>query len=199
MNSILLFLITTLSGSLNDADTSKTKFGIFRVQPDGVTVVMDGEIRRRTLPDFEKMIAQYPDLKVIQMRKVPGSLDDEVALDLSLKVHQRGIQTHILDHGEIASGGVDFFLAGVKRSKGINTRIGVHAWDNNTGIGKRTSATDYPVGHAEHQFYIDYYISIGMPPEEAAAFYYFTIHAAPADGIHWLTEAEIIEYKVLTN
>lgn len=99
----------------------------------------------------------------------------------------------MLDEGFIASGGTDFFLAGAKRSKGNNTKIGVHAW---AGGGKE--ATDFPEGDPEHQKYIDYYIAVGFSPDQAKSFYYFTIQAAPAASIHWMTDAEIQQYGILT-
>ncbi len=68
-----------------------------------------------------------------------------------------GINTHVLDNGEIVSGGVDLFLAGIKRSVGSNVKIGVHAWSDGT-----KQATDYPRGSKEHQQYIKYYQDIGF-------------------------------------
>lgn len=99
-----------------------------------------------------------------------------------------------MDNGTIASGGTDFFLAGMKRTKGKNTRIGVHSWAD--GLGK--TATDYPKGDQNHEPYINYYESIGMTRQQAEAFYYFTINAATAENIHWMTDAEIAKYKMLT-
>ena len=64
----------------------------------------------------------------------------------------------MLDNGLIASGGVDFFLAEIKRTRDSNTQIGVHAWS----AGNNVSATDFPVGHANHLPYINYYKSIGI-------------------------------------
>ncbi len=98
-----------------------------------------------------------------------------------------------MDNAEIASGGVDFFLAGVKRTRGKNTKIGVHSWG-----GDGESATDYPRGHANHLPYIKYYVLIGFTQKQAEDFYYFTIYAAPANGIHWMTEAEIKKYNMIT-
>lgn len=98
-----------------------------------------------------------------------------------------------MDNGDIASGGVDFFLAGIQRIKGANSRIGVHSW---TGDGEK--ATDFPEGHEYHLPYIDYYVSVGFTQQQAKDFYYSTINAAPASDIHWMTDEEIKRYKILT-
>ncbi|MDG2195217.1 MAG: hypothetical protein P8K77_10315 [Polaribacter sp.] len=77
-----------------------------------------------------------------------------------------------MDNGEIASGGVDFFIAGIQRTKGSNIKIGVHSW-----AGDNETATDFPVGHANHLPYINYYISVGFTKQQVESFYYFTINA----------------------
>jgi len=39
---------------------------------------------------------------------------------------------------------------------------------------------------------------MGFSQEDADAFYYFTINAAVAADIHWMTDEEIALYKILT-
>ncbi len=81
----------------------------------------------------------------------------------------------------------------VQRFRGINTKIGVHAWG-----GNGDTATDYPVGHKYHLPYIEYYKAVGFSQKQAEDFYYFTINAASAEGIHWMTEEEIKKYHMVT-
>ncbi len=189
---ILAFaIITTISCGENDNSTPETTFGIFTVLDDN-TVEMNGDINSSTLRNFENLVNEYPSISQIEIREVPGSLDDEINLQFSKKVHDSNIAIHLLDNGIIASGGVDFFLAGVRRTKGINTMIGVHSW-----AGENETATDFPEGHANHLPYINYYISIGFTQQEAEDFYYFTINAAPASSIHYMTESEIEQYGLL--
>ena len=113
-------------------------------------------------------------------------------------MHQRGTNIHLLDDGLIASGGTDFFLAGARRTKGTNTRIGVHSWAGEDDDGNSVTATDFPEGHEYHLPYIEYYVSVGFSQQEAEDFYYFTINAASADDIHWMTDQEIAQYGLLT-
>lgn len=70
----------------------------------------------------------------------------------------------------------------------------MHSWG-----GDNVTATDFPVGHAHHLPYIEYYVAVGFTQKEAEDFYYFTINAAAFDEIHWMTEEEIDLYKVLKN
>jgi len=188
---VLLFSCNTDDDSMT-ANSGRT-FGIFKVLDDNLTVEMDGTIGSSSLADFNRLESAYPDVSKINIRNCDGSTDDEINLQLSLKVHQEGINIHLMDNAEIASGGVDFFLAGIQRTRGTNTQIGVHSW-----AGENVTATDFPVGHPNHLPYINYYVSVGFTQQLAEEFYYFTINAAPADGLHFMTEAEIARYNMIT-
>ncbi len=174
-------------------DTNR-QFGIFKVLRDNHTIEMDGDIKSSSLNNFDKLIKTFPDIDKINIVNCGGSLDDETNLKLSHKVHQQGISTHLMGNGEIASGGVDFFLAGVKRTIGKNTKIGVHAWS-----GDGEEATHFHKGHKNHLPYINYYKSVGFTQKQAEDFYYFTIYSAHADDIHWMSKEEIIKYHMLTH
>lgn len=174
-----------------NASNTQDEFGIFYVI-DEETVEMEGEISSSTLADFNELLAAYPNIARIEIIECGGSSNDEINLKVSKKVHDSGIHTHLLDDGMIASGGVDFFLAGVKRTIGQHTQIGVHSWSD----GQR-EAKDFPVDHRNHQPYIQYYLSIGFTKKQAEQFYYFTINAAPAESMHWMTENEIEQYNML--
>lgn len=179
----------------NNVNSNQRTFGIFKVLEDNTTIEMNGYVRSSSLNNYNNLVAAFPNVNKINIINCEGSADDEINLQLSLKVHQKGINIHLMDNGEIASGGVDFFLAGVERTKGTNTKIGVHSW----GDGVNEEATDFPVGHPYHQPYIEYYVAVGFTQQESEDFYYYTINAAPANGIHWMTDEEITQYKILTN
>ena len=196
---LLITVMITSCKSDDDATTTVdystvTVFDIFTVQPDNETVLMNGEIKSRTLQDFSNMLSGHPGIKLVNMREVPGSNDDEINFQVGVKLRQNGINTHILDNGFIASGGVDLFLAGVKRTRGTNTQIGVHSWSDGAG----NEATDFPVDSSEHLPNIQYYANVGYTAQWSRDFYFFTINAASAANIHWMTEAEITQYGLIT-
>lgn len=186
-----LFLINAC-GNDDGTATDSRSFGIFTVLSDNVTVEMDGDIGSASLRNFNSLISSFPDVNSINMIEVPGSIDDEINLQVAALVHQRGISIHLVDNGIIASGGTDFFLAGATRTIGTGTQIGVHSWSDG-----ENEATDYAIGHPFHEEYIEYYISIGFSRAEAEAFYYFTINIASSNEIHWMTEDEINQYGIL--
>lgn len=190
------FLLTSCNSD-DDAsqDFSSTfTFDIFTVQPDEQTVIMNGEIKSRTLQDFTNLLQGHPTIQRIHIGTVPGSNDDEINFQVGVLLRQNEINTHILDNGIIASGGVDFFLAGVQRTRGENTIIGVHSWSDGNG----NQATDFPIDSPEHLPNIQYYENLGYNAQWSRDFYFFTINAAPADGIHWMTEEEIAQFEVIS-
>ena len=195
---ITLIVINPLSScSKDDAPTTTTVLrtkGIFKILPGDTTLEMNGVIGSSSLNDFNTLYTSFPTVTTINIKDCDGSMDDETNLQLSTRVHQLGINIHLLENGLIASGGVDFFLAGIQRTKGNNTRVGVHSWSDGNG----TQATDFAIGHAYHLPYINYYVSVGFTQQLAEDFYYYTINAATADNIHWMTDAEISTYNILT-
>ena len=93
----------------------------------------------------------------------------------------------------IASGATDMFFAGNKRIIDVGAEVGIHSWSDGTN-----SATSFPVGHANHLPYINYYVAMGLSQVDSESFYYYTINAAPANSIHNMTEGEIEQYKLRT-
>lgn len=172
--------------------SSGQTYGLFTVSDDS-TATLNGVIKGNTLRKFEKMMEKHPSIQTLVMQDMPGSANDEVNVQVGRAVHAMGLHTHIDDGGEIASGAVDLFLAGSKRTGGTDVKIGVHSWSNGS-----KEATDFAEDDSEHDLFINYYKDIGIRDSMARAFYFFTIEAAPADGIHWMTEQEIEAYEMFT-
>lgn len=179
----------------NIHQTSPKTQGIFTLLEGDSTLLMDGVINRKSLNNFNSLYQSFPSIKRIEIKECEGSMDDETNLKLSKRVNSLLINTHLQDNGLIASGGVDFFLAGIKRTRGVNVTVGVHSWSD----GGSVQATDFPVGHANHLPYINYYVSIGFTQQLAEDFYYFTINAALASDIHIMTETELQTYSMFTH
>ncbi|QDO85622.1 alpha/beta fold hydrolase [Shewanella psychropiezotolerans] len=154
------------------------------------TVYMNGVIGSDTLDVMQTLLNKYPQIKTIVMQNVPGSMDDDTNLLASMEIRNRGIATHIPADGMVASGGTDMFLAGVKRTIEPGAKLGVHSWGDDSG----KEALDYPRDNQAHTLYLDYYKAIGINTE----FYWYTLEAATAKNIHWMTAQEIALYGVLT-
>ena len=69
--------------------------------------------------------------------------------------------------------------------------IGVHSWADSGAATGDTLDRDAE----DHRIYLDYYRALGIDQE----FYWFTLQAAPADDMHWMTESEMAKFSVYTH
>lgn len=153
------------------------------------TIYMKGVIYSNTLKDIQQVFNENPTITTLVMEDVPGSIDDEINLVASQEIRKYHINTYIPKNGMVASGGTDMFLAGEKRAVHYTAKLGVHSW-----AGMDSVALDFPKDHVEHKKYLDYYVDMNIPLD----FYWYTLEAAPADDIHWMTTEEIEKYNVVT-
>lgn len=153
------------------------------------TLFMKGVIYSNTHKDIKKVLSSNDQITTLVMIDVPGSIDDEVNLKASKEIRKYGINTYIPKNGMVASGGTDMFLAGQKREAHLSAKLGVHSWSGGDSV-----ALDFPQNHTEHEKYLKYYEDMNIP----ADFYWYTLKAAPADSIHWMTSQEMKKYRVLT-
>ena len=131
-----------------------------------------------------------PGIRVVVLVNVPGSADDEANLKLGRMLRQAGISTYLPARGLVASGGVDLLLSGARRIVERGAMVGVHSWADSDG----SSGDAIPREHPHHRLYLEYYQEMGVTQE----FYWFTLGAAPPEGMHWMTEAEMERYEIFT-
>lgn len=163
----------------------------FVIQPNSTQALMYGVIGSSTPGVVKQLIAHTPKITEILMVNVPGSEDDESNIPASLAVHKAGINTKVNSNSNIASGGVDFFLAGIKRVVETGAKIGVHSWSNGSIDG-----ASLPENDPQHLLFTNYYRAINLP--DPVGFYWFTLKAAPSSSIHYMTAAEISRYNIAT-
>lgn len=156
---------------------------------NGNTAIMTGDLRRNAPQKVARLIENYPELEWIELLDCPGSLDDQAALKASRLVRRAGLNTRVPANGVIASGAVDFFIAGTKREVIEGGKVGVHAWSDG-----RKEGSDYPKTHSAHQLYLTYYRDMGIGSD----FYWFTLNSADSNNLHWMSREELLEYALLT-
>lgn len=161
---------------------------LFTVRGDWA--IMEGEIDSNIVTELNQLVSANPQVTTIVMQDVPGSIDDDANLQAGLRLHALGLNTYLPPGGHIASGGVDLFLAGKERFAAPDVLVGVHSW----GSDDITDATTLPRGHEDHTPYLDYFQAIGIDPD----FYWFTIQAADANNIHWMSAAERTQWGITT-
>jgi hypothetical protein len=154
------------------------------------TLYMKGVIYNNTLDDIQEVFNNNPEITTLVMEEVSGSINDHINLLASREIRKRNINTYLPENGMVASGGTDMFLAGKKRQVHPTAELGVHSWS-----GGDKAALEYPKEDEAHTKYLEYYKEMQIPVD----FYWYTLKAAPADSIHWMTPKEIVKYKVATN
>lgn len=153
------------------------------------TVTLNGVLGRTAFKRFENLLEENSEIDTLIFQHVPGSENDDFNIRTALLLKQNMIVTKATDSSEIASGAVDLFLAGKDRIVEKNARIGVHSWRN-----EETEGRSLPKSSQDHQMFLDYYETIGIDSN----FYWFTLKAATADSIHWMTQEEILKFEVAT-
>ena len=187
--SLLFFSCTTLGYVLfYNVVTSPTTF---EVSEDGYDLYMDGIISSKTKGQIKKIFKKNPNIKKIIMGTIPGSINDNANFKIGELIRQKGMSTHVLKDSVVESGGVDLFLAGIHRTMEDGAQFGVHSWED--AISGET-ALDFPRDSEEHELYIAYMEQMLGSDD----FYWFTIKAAPADDIYYMTNQEIIDYGLIT-
>lgn len=167
-------------------DTSPTDAPL-TLTVDGTRAIFRGLIDSSTPQKVTDLINNNPEVKTIVMAYGPGSEDDEANLIASKMIYDAGFATCVPDRGEVASGATDFFLAGVVRRLGTASFVGVHSWASGSIEGSSLPRSD-----PQHQSYLDFYTAINVNPD----FYWFTLEAAPAAGMHNMTSAERVTWGI---
>ncbi len=191
-NLLFLLLVSSIIVLISPACKKgyQDRFGPFYILND-TTIVMNGDMGSRVDNQFDRLIAKYPNIKLMIMEDCPGSRNDEQMFKAALQLHNLSINTHLPSNGKIQSGAVDLYLSGNKRTLEQGAKIGIHAWSDGSG-----SATDYPTNHSEHELYINFYKAIGCSQQEAEDLYFFIINAAAPEDIHWMTDQEIDQFNI---
>lgn len=160
----------------------------------GSRAVMEGTIGPSTPGRILRLLLEHPEVDTLVLADMPGSIDDESNLRAARLVRRAGLTTVVPYDGMIASGGVDLFLAGASRRLGPHARIGVHSWAGGGPRGEMIQGADLPRDHPEHEMFVEYYADMDIDE----GFYWFTLEAAPAEDIHWMTMAELKRFGVAT-
>lgn len=182
---LILFTIISLSSCGALLQLTKEKSTIKTINK--TTIELNGVLGKQMHKKLVKYIDNNPSLKKIILNQVPGSINDEWNVKTCLMVHENEIETYLTSSSIIASGGVDLFISGTKRTIETGAQIGVHSWSD----GKKDGA-EYPRESEENDLFIDFFNQIDMD----TAFYWYTLEAAKAESIYWMTGAEINRFNM---
>lgn len=149
-----------------------------------------GTLNRHAHREIAEQIEAHPEVRVLVLDNIDGTLNAVATLETASFVHARGLDTHLPAHGFIESGGVDLFCGGNKRTAVPGGHVGVHSWWSSDGTtGATLPKTDE--AHAEQFAFFD---KIGCP----SSFYNYTLNAAPGNGMYVMKRQELLKEGVVT-
>ena len=154
------------------------------------TAYLSGILNSDLVSQLSDFIKQNPNVTELVLVDVPGSVDQHATMEGARLIRRLGLNTHIAQTGYVLSGGVDLFLGGVERTIGAGAGVGVHAWSD----GSRMKAANVNVADSIHAVYVNFYLEMGVPER----FYWFSLDAAPADRVYFLSPEETYDYQLAT-
>lgn len=184
------FHTCTLIAVLSLAGCAAVSGGTLDIVVEDGVFIAEGEIGSDTPDLIADMLDDHPEITRLVLAYVPGSMDDAANLEAARMIRDAGLTTVVPKGGLVASGGTDLFLSGASRILGPGACVGVHSWAAGEGFTARDLARD----DAEHDLYLDYYVEMQIDPD----FYWFTLDAAPAESIHWMTRDELAQFNMAT-
>ena len=179
------------SDSAQSVRQAATHFGPFRVVASD-RVELNGSVTSRTPAQFGALLRAHPGIHQVDIVDCPGTDDDEANLALARMIRKAGITTYVPSGGSVRSGGVELFLAGVRRRADSAAEFAVHSWLDEDGMEPDDFSDNDPVNRT----YIEYYREMGMSEEKARAFYALT-NSVPHDDALYLKPQDIAAYLPL--
>jgi hypothetical protein len=183
-----LLLITSLFSACGITELKTIeKNGLNRptIEVVGNKALVNGTLGRVFYDLFLETLNKNPEIETIVLLDIPGSVNDQWNLKSCLLLNEKGLNTELLNNSIVESGGTDLFVSGKKLTIAKGAKIEVHSW-----AGAKKSATEYPKDHTEHKEYLDFYTSVNID----TSFYWYTLQAAPAHQMHFMTNKEIEKY-----
>lgn len=186
-NIIFIIISATLSGCQTSWNQDYVPI---EFEAEGRNIYAYGDIDSDVIPRFLDVYNDNPEAEVLVLEMVGGSVDDEVNLKFSQMIRDLGLSTHVPSNGLVASGGTDLFLAGSHRTLEPGACVGVHAWATDD-YEANDIARDDPV----HQEYLRYFRKMGINEY----FYWFTLAAASAQDMHWMSAQDVNRFSMTTD
>lgn len=158
----------------------------------GTDATLNGTLGTGTYIQMRDMIAANPAVNRLIIHQSDGSVNDAINMHTARLVRAANLATHVPADGDINSGAVDMFAAGVSRTVEPGGILGVHSWCCENGV----AADKLPISDDAHGPQLTYFREV--LPETGVDFYFFTLRAASADAIYPMTREEMTKYKLVT-
>lgn len=190
---LLLSLVgcTSLSGTQKKQSLANRENTQLEIYIEKDMAFISGVLGSDLPAQLTEMVRQSPNVQTLVLVDIPGTIDQEATTQAARLIRRLGLNTHIARTGYVLSGGVDLFLGGVKRSIGAGAGVGVHSWLDQLGLDPKELNLADPI----HATYVNFYLEMGVPER----FYWFSLDAAPAERIYFMSPEEIYDFQLATD
>ena len=178
-------VVLVLNQSLISAGTST-------LTVSGTDAILNGDMGTSTYTQMRDMIAANPNVTRLIIQESSGSVNDAINVHTGRLIRAANLATYVPADGDINSGAVDLFVSGATRIVEPGGILGVHSWCCENGV----TADQLPRNHPAHGNQLTYFRE--MLAETGEDFYFFTLQAAPFNGIHAMTRAEMTQFNAVT-
>jgi len=165
--------------------------GSSTITVEGSNAMVNGTLGTKTYIQMNELIQNNPEVTTLVLQQIDGSINDAINMHTGRLVRNAQLTTLIPADGDVNSGGVDLFAAGLKREYTAGGKVGVHSWCCVDG----KSAHLLPQDHSAHGAQLTYFREVlgkNLGPE----FYFFTLNSATFDNIHVMNSVELTKYLV---
>ena len=166
--------------------------GTSTIEVEENTARVNGDLGTFTYLQIRELLDTQSNVTRLVLQNIGGSVNDAINMHTGRLVRNAGLNTHVEADGNINSGGVDLFTAGLERTVEEGGILGVHSWCCEEGETADKLPRDHPAHRAQLTFFRE------MLDEAGEDFYFFTLNAASFKSIHPMTRAEMIQYDVIT-
>lgn len=189
-----------LKDTANDAEVdvsvvlneSLVSGGNSNITVSGADATISGGMGTGTYVQVRDMITTSPGVTRLILQESEGSSNDAINVHTGRLIRAANLATYVPADGDINSGAVDLFSAGVVRTVEPGGILGVHSWCCEDGV----TADKLPKSDPAHGTQLTYFRE--MLPETGEDFYFFTLEAAPFDGIHPMTREEMTQFGIVS-
>jgi hypothetical protein len=159
------------------------------IKVEGNKATINGDLGTKTYVQLRELIANNPLVDTLVLQQISGSVNDAINMHTGRLVRKAQLTTLVEADSAIYSGGVDLYASGAKRVYTEGAKVGVHSWCCVDGVTADKLGRD----HAAHGAQLTYFREM-LGADLGPDFYFFTIEAAPFDGAHVMTKAELDKY-----
>ncbi len=186
---VIVIAVMLIIGGLTFRDMNKPHAHDLSFEVRGDTAIVRGTTDGRSHNLIKDMMRENPQVKTLILQAMPGTQDMNTNRRVVLGLRAAELATHVPADGRIASGAVDWFIAGSPRTIDCGAMIGVHSWSSK--LGERGDQTLYDGQRGTQRYFLK---RMGVDPD----FYEFTREAAGPDDIYWLSVDDMLRFGLLS-